>query len=881
MSLLDSYPRLGSEDSKHEYFIARTVLLIAAVKSSIGFIATILAPIFLHLTAVSVVPYWVYALMEAAFGCAAVVLIYGSQGDVRAFHLGLNYLCSAAAFGGPILHAVALKGVAFVSPVSLILTAFQVEAFLPYFLWLFARDFPRTSATEKEARLCRIFITVSLIAGGALFFANAVTILASSFLLNSPVSRSSPESLFWTLLFALMLPAPALIAWKGRRAPTLERQRSKVFVGVLLLAGIPICIDIVLEGLFPNFASFMNRPVPRVVEAFVIYSLMICVPLVTTYAVLVHRILDVRLVIRKTLQYALARHTLLVACLIPIVGAGYYLYVHRDMKIVDLVTSSRFLVLGLVGVTAIAMLRLRERVLTSLDRRFFREQVDAQKVLSHLLEKSRSFPGAPELAGMLTDEINSALHLRSLAVLVLDPVTNRFVCPDGNVRPLAAGSSILQRLSDAKDTIDVGSRSDRFRSLPEEDQKWLTDGDFQLLVPLSAIDGATLGLIALGGKKSDLPFSKSDHSLLSAVASSVSLGLENRLLQTSPSFSDARSSGRGIKAGSSELPANECPRCGTVYPAATKSCVACTRELVPAMVPHYLQDKFRFDCRIGRGGMGVVYRAEDLILERAVAVKTLPHLSSQGQRRLRQEAKAMAALSHPNLALIFGAETWRETPLLIFEYLDGGTLADRIRQGPLQFKEAISLGVVLAEALSEIHRSNILHRDIKPSNIGFKADGTPKLLDFGLARILTDHNENSVPTSVQILSLLDKGQSNDATLAKTSVTAEGLLVGTPLYLSPEALLLGKANRLSDLWALAVSLYESLAGKNPFEADSVLVTLDRIMSRKVPDIREFLRDCPEPIAAFFRTALSADPTARPATAGEMKKLLQQLLAGVSI
>ena len=880
MGLLGSYSQLGRENSRLEYFVARGVLLIAALKSGVGFAATILAPIFLHITTTSAVPYWVYAIVEAAFGCAAVVLIYGSQDDNRANHLGLNYLCSAAAFSDLILRATALRGSAFVSSFSFALTAVQVEAFSPYFLWLFTRDFPRTSAPEKEARLCNAFIVLSLIAGGILFVANAAYALApSSFPIASLIVRSIPGSQFWMPIFALMLPAPLLIAWKARRAPTLERQRARMFIGVLLFAGIPICLDIVLESLLPDYASFMNRPVPRGVEAFLIYSLMICVPFVTTYAVLVHRILDVRLVIRKTLQYALARHTLLAACLIPIVGIGYYLYVHRDMKIVDLVTGSRFLVLGLVGVTAIIMLRVRERILTSLDRRFFREQIDAQKVLSQLLEKSRSFPGAPELAGMLTDEINAALHLRSLAVLVLDPATNRFVCPAGNVRPLAAGSSILQRLSDAKDTIEVGSRSDQFRSFPEEDQKWLSDEDFRLLVPLSATDGATLGLIALGGKKSDLPFSKSDHSLLSAVASSVSLGLENRLLQTSPSFSDARSSGRGIRVGSSELPANECPTCGTVYPAATKSCLACKRELVPAMVPHYLQDKFRFDYRIGRGAMGVVYRAEDLILERAVAVKTLPHLSSQGQRRLRQEAKAMAALSHPNLALIFGAETWRETPLLIFEYLDGGTLADRIRQGRMQFKEAISLGVVLTEALSEIHRSNILHRDIKPSNIGFKSDGTPKLLDFGLARILTEKSENSVPTSVQIRSLLEKGQSNDATLAKTSVTAEGFVVGTPLYLSPEALLLGKANRLSDLWALAVTLYESIAGKNPFESDSVLDTLDRIMSRQIPDIREFLGDCPEPIAAFFRTALSADPTARPATAGEMRKTLQQLLDGL--
>src|SRR5262249_19781671 len=518
MSLLGSYSQLGRNDSRLEHFVARGVLLIAALKSGVGFVATILAPIFLHITNTTPVPYWVYAIVEAAFGCAAVVLIYGSQNDNRANYLGLNYLCSAAAFSDLILRATALQGGMF-SSLCFALAALQVEAFSPYFLWLFTRDFPRTSGSEKEARLCKAFIALSLIAGSLLFVANAAFALApKSFSIAGLLARTNPGA-FWMPLFALMLPAPILIAWKARKAPTLERQRARVFIGALLFAGIPICLDILLESLLPDYAAFMNRPVPSVVEAVIIYSLMISVPVITTYAVLVNHILDVRLVIRKTLQYALARTTLLIACLIPIAGAVYYLYVHRDMKIVDLVTGSKFLVLGLVGVAAIIMLRVRERVLTSLDRRFFREQVDAQKVLSQLLEKSRSFPGAPELAGMLTDEINSALHLRSLAVLVLDPVANRFVSPDGNVRPLAAGSSILQSLSDAKDSIDVGTRSDRFRLLPAEDQQWLTDGDFQLLVPLSATDGATLGLIALGGKKSDLPFSKSDHSLLSAVAS--------------------------------------------------------------------------------------------------------------------------------------------------------------------------------------------------------------------------------------------------------------------------------------------------------------------------------------------------------------------------
>src|SRR3989442_1295016 len=115
------------------------------------------------------------------------------------------------------------------------------------------------------------------------------------------------------------------------------------------------------------------------------------------------------------------------------------------------------------------------------------------------------------------------------------------------------------------------------------------------------------------------------------------------------------------------------------------------------------------------------------------ATAPLPH---EDAARRRREARAMAALSHTNLALIFGAETWRGTPLLIVEYLEAGTLADRLRRGPLPVAEVTNLGMALADGLTRVHNAGLLHRDIKPSNIGFTADGVPKLFDFGVAKIV-------------------------------------------------------------------------------------------------------------------------------------------------
>ena len=133
--------------------------------------------------------------------------------------------------------------------------------------------------------------------------------------------------------------------------------------------------------------------------------------------------------------------------------------------------------------------------------------------------------------------------------------------------------------------------------------------------------------------------------------------------------------------------------------------------------------------------MGVVYRAKDLTLGRAVALKTLPATSPEDSARLRREARAMAAITHPNLALIFGVETWQGTPILVIEYLAGSTLAERLPTGPMAWEEVLELSLVLASVLERVHGSGILHRDVKPSNIGFTEEDVPKLLDFGLVRI--------------------------------------------------------------------------------------------------------------------------------------------------
>src|SRR4029453_5469271 len=131
--------------------------------------------------------------------------------------------------------------------------------------------------------------------------------------------------------------------------------------------------------------------------------------------------------------------------------------------------------------------------------------------------------------------------------------------------------------------------------------------------------------------------------------------------------------------------------------------------------------------------MGVVYVARDPALGRDVALKTLPAHRGDAIGRLRDEARAMAALNHPALATLYGVELWRGTPVLVVEYMTGGTLAARLATGPMSLAEIVALGVCIADALIYMHARGVLHRDVKPGNIGMTADGTVKLLDFGLS----------------------------------------------------------------------------------------------------------------------------------------------------
>src|SRR6516162_2618259 len=223
---------------------------------------------------------------------------------------------------------------------------------------------------------------------------------------------------------------------------------------------------------------------------------------------------------------------------------------------------------------------------------------------------------------------------------------------------------------------------------------------------------------------------------------------------------------------------------------------------------------------LGKGGMGEVYRARDNKLKRDVAIKILPdEFSRDADRvaRFQREAEVLASLSHPNIAGIYDLQHSGETQFLIMELVEGETLADCIKRGPLPVEDALQIGKSICEALEAAHEKGIVHRDLKPTNVKITPDGGVKVLDFGLAKIGQTQSSAVLSKSPTLL----------------SASMPGMIIGTAAYMSPEQARGRNADHRSDIFSFGCVLYEMLTGKQAFEGDDVSDILAAVL-RTDPD-----------------------------------------------
>src|SRR5438445_424108 len=252
---------------------------------------------------------------------------------------------------------------------------------------------------------------------------------------------------------------------------------------------------------------------------------------------------------------------------------------------------------------------------------------------------------------------------------------------------------------------------------------------------------------------------------------------------------------------------------------------------------------------IGAGGMGEVYRARDTRLGRDVAIKTLPDAfvnDPERTARFEREAQLLAALNHPHIAGIYGLEDAGGSRVLVLEFVDGESLAQRLASGRMPVDEALSVARQIIDALEAAHEKGIVHRDLKPANIMLTGDGRVKVLDFGLAKL-----DPGLGTAGEA------GHAGGLTHSPTltfAATQAGMILGTAAYMSPEQAKGRAADKRSDVWAFGCVLFEMLTGKRAFEGEDVSDTLAAIL-RGEPDWNSFPQDVPPHVRAIVRQCLA--------------------------
>jgi hypothetical protein len=627
-----------------------------------------------------------------------------------------------------------------------------------------------------------------------------------------------------------------------------EKRRIRLVILGLLLFLVDLLAAFVFS-LSPKTTKLSAIAVSPLVFGLAQVPFTICV----AYAVLRQRLFQVSFIVRQSLQYAAARGALLIP--IPIL-AGILIFdlvVHKDQPF-GVLLSQHGWAYALMGVVGIVAHKKKLQWMEVLDRRFYREHYNAQQLLRQTVEEIRASSNLAEVAPKAVARIEQALHPEFVAILMREATEPFYrsiasAPPDIYPRGLSAESKLMSafRLFAKPLQISLAESGWLKQQLPSEDTNFLRDARIDLMVPIAIAPHSREALMVLGLKKSEEPYSSEDQELLSGIGSALALLLERPFTSALGGF-------------------EECPRCGLCYESGMGRCASESAQLTRMPFNRLLTSRYRLERRLGRGGMGTVYKGTDTSLERAVAIKLIREdlvTSSDAAERFRREAKAAAAFAHPNLVTVhdFGVDSDTRV-FLVMELLEGATLRQRFEQqkkfAPQQVLQI--LGGVCA-GLEAAHENGLIHRDLKPENIFLVQSGSgevTKILDFGLAKFLV-------------------APGNPA--AATVETVAGVLMGTPQYMSPDQLTGEAASAAWDIWALAVITYEMLTGAHPFPATSVGQMHHSIVSGRFTPLSTHLPDAPAEWQQFFERALSPKTSVRPQSAKEFVSALGKAFAFV--
>jgi eukaryotic-like serine/threonine-protein kinase len=622
---------------------------------------------------------------------------------------------------------------------------------------------------------------------------------------------------------AFLIAVPIVLLWNYRHLTGIsERRRVRVMVAGLLVDGGFSVVDgalrvatsaVTRSGLLPA----LQGPVFLLGAAGSMVG-----PAAIAYGILRHRVLDVGVLVRQGLQYAIARRALLALAPLLLGILVLDLAVHSDQTLAQVFLARGWLYAALAAAALFAHAKSRTW-LPALDRAFFRERYDARRILRDVLTDVRQTTDLGTAASHAVSQIDAALHPGFAAILVRRPDEPAFRVAASSGEPPAppdirADGKLMALVRVLGKPVEI-SQSDTGwlrRQLPAEETDGLARARVEWIFPIALGADRAEGLLVLGPKRSEEPYTQEDQDLVEAIASALAVVAE----RTTP----------GV-------------------PSRAEKAVFETAETAVLRIA----ERYVVRRELGRGGMGTVYEARDTELERGVALKVMrPELlsSPEAASRFKREARAAAGLSHPNVVTVYDFGVAPDgRAYLVMELLVGDTLREALRRDgrfPPSRARAVLAGV--CAAVEAAHERHLLHRDLKPENVFLVRAGDieiPKVLDFGVAKAL-DTGEGT-PSQVD--------------------TGTGQLVGTLAYMSPEQLQGSTPESAWDVWALTVIAYEMLTGAHPYAGSGRPVHAAVLAGRCAPP-SQHLGDDTRQWDALFAQALNPDPSQRPATPCEL-------------
>ncbi|HEX8502370.1 MAG TPA: protein kinase [Pyrinomonadaceae bacterium] len=802
----------------------------------------------------------VYSL--SFLGVGLVVFLLRPE-DKHALLLSLCFAALGASWAIPYLDET--------SPVwlrALMAFGYCFKPYFPVFLLHLFLVFPRPLALVRRRPRLEFYVYLPTLLLTVTFDAFLVYL----FLTDAPAfydfveRHAGPLLLGSLLLLAYLLACLVALVAQYRAADLVSKRKLRIILAGCLVGFAPALVFFTTMSLVRLWRGDVGVPSGLFTS---VNLLQILVPVSFAYAIVRHQVIPVSLIVRRSVQYLLAKNALRVLLALPVAGLVLSVALDPSRSVADVLLRNSTYFYALAVAALATGLVFRRGLNEWVDRKFFREQYDREKLLRGLVEEIKGLDSLQEMSRRVCEQVERAVHPESVYLFYRGGERGEL-----SLTYTSGGSQQELRIPEDSQLLRLlelqgGAQDFPFppkTRLPQGEKDWLESLGTRLVVPLTGTDERLAGLFLLGGKKSEVPYTSRDRELLESVAAQIAVVYENvRLKERAREDRRVRSEvlsrfeGRGVNL------LKECPACGRCFDSTATRCDADGAELrLTLPVERTVEGRYRLERLVGRGGMGAVYEATHLKLNHRVAVKILSGRlfgDDSALRRFRREARALARLGqHPNIVAVHDyGELQTEGAFLAMDFIEGESLAALLRRERRLTPSRASLifGQVL-EGVAAAHRAGIVHRDLKPENIlvsGGDGAGGPRvrLLDFGLAKLVRADGGGEAQT----------------------VTTPGMVMGTFGYMPPEQLAGGEVDERSDLFSVGVMCAEALAGERPFRGRTpveLLHAMEREDFRLPGDSPEVRR-----LEEVLRRALSRERARRHASAEEMRAELLAALA----